>query len=75
MKRLARWLRRIAEWLDPLHDPILLARAKELVEKWEKELGPGFGEAKRHQVYAKLLKEFPAIAKRVISATIEEALK
>ena len=32
------------------------------------------GEAKRHQVYARLIKEFPDVARRQLSRTIEEAL-
>lgn len=77
---IARWLRLAADWLDP---PVvvvppdqgpLLARAGELVGVAERIFGAGFGEAKRHQVYARLTKDFPDISRRVISRAIEAAL-
>jgi hypothetical protein len=34
----------------------------------------GSGEYKRHVVYAQLIKEFPQVAKRVLSLTIEQVL-
>ena len=74
MKRIAYYLRRLAEWLDPLSDPTVLSRARELTQEWESKLGAGFGEAKRHQVYARLIKEFPEKSKRQLSAIIEAAL-
>ena len=44
----------------------VLCAAQELVE--------GSGEYKRHQVYAKLIKEYPTISKRTLGLAIELAL-
>ena len=74
-KRLARLFRRVAEWLDPHYNPALLSRARELTKLAEEtHVGSGFGEARRHQVYARLIKEFPSWSRRAISLVIEAAL-
>ena len=53
-------------------DPVLLARAKELVGTFYDI--EGSGEYKRHQVYAKLIKEFPTYQHRNIALAIEIAI-
>jgi hypothetical protein len=53
----------------------LLARAEVLCFEQEATSSPGTsGEYKRHNVYARLIKEFPAISKREISKAIEQGL-
>jgi len=52
----------------------LAQAADRLVAAWEAQLGAGFGEAKRHQVYAALIKQFPAVEKRSIARAIEDAV-
>lgn len=76
---LALHLRRVAEWLDPAPLQALLdglqLRARALTAAQEPLFtGPGFGEAKRHNVYAQLQKDFPRLSRRVISRAIEDAL-
>jgi hypothetical protein len=51
--------------------PFLL-RARELTAT--AELLDASGEYKRHTVYAQLIKEFPQVAKRVLSLAIEQGL-
>lgn len=51
--------------------PALLMRTKQLCEDTEGQYAPGFGEAKRHAVFARLLKEFPACPKRQLGLAIE----
>lgn len=67
----------------PLHDVPgdLYDRASVLVQKQDAlyaALSPAkqsaSGEARRHAVYAQLLKEFPALKKRVLSRAIEAAV-
>lgn len=53
-------------------DAALFAAAQPLVARVEPL--PQSGEWKRHQVYAALLKQFPATPKRVIARAIEDAL-
>lgn len=71
---IARFLRRLAEWLDPQHDPVVLERARALAAQAEVVFGPGFGEAKRHMVYARLIKDFPDKTRRFLSRLIEDAV-
>ena len=53
-------------------DPALRARIEALTALQEI---PGLsGEAKRHQVYARLIKDFPRMTRREISLAIEVAL-
>ena len=70
---LALKLRQLAAWLDPPSGPLAI-RTRVLIHEAEQRLGAGFGEAKRHQVYAQLIKEFPALSKRHLSLAIEHAL-
>lgn len=82
MQTLARWLRRLADRLDPpvpvvpedVPDSPYLSAARLLTEAVEARHGKGFGEAKRHQVYAALIKQFPDASKRALSRAIEDAL-
>lgn len=84
-KSIASWCRKLAQWLDPVADVVvpvktpivdstLVEAARFLILDWESRLGAGFGEAKRHQVYASLIKQFPEQSKRSISLIIERIL-
>ena len=60
---IARWLRRLADYLDPpvvayAHDPYRDITTALIVDA-EARLGAGFGDAKRRDVYAALMKRFP----------------
>ena len=55
-------------------DPLLLRRAHELSYDMESKYAGGFGEAKRHEVYARLTKEFPQDTRRNIGLAIELSL-
>lgn len=52
----------------------LLANARVLVQAQETRYPSRSGEAKRHQVYAELVKLFPDRTKRAIAVAIEAAL-
>jgi hypothetical protein len=52
----------------------LLDRARILVQEQNQRWPDRDGEAKRHQCYARLVKEFPTRAKREIARAIEDAL-
>ena len=57
----------------PIPADALGARAWELVR--EQDTVPDrSGESKRHQVYARLIKEFPDVPKRVLARAIEDAV-
>jgi hypothetical protein len=72
---LAAWLRRLAAWIDePPPLDALAERAYALVRHEESQNPHSSGESKRHQVYARLIKEFPTRSKRVLSRAIEDAL-
>lgn len=71
------WLPRPAAVLDSpaaveAAESPLEARARALAAQAEQ--GPGGGEYRRHQCYARLIKEFPAESKRVIAMAIEKGL-
>jgi len=84
--RFALWLARLAGWVPPQGLPFdvpapLEARARVLVaEQTERYAGLSeykwsvSGESRRHQVYARLVKEFPDVRRRVISLAIELSL-
>lgn len=82
MIAIAALLRRLADALDP-PTPVMvpelpnlfLDRVRALIARWDATLGPGFGEAKRHQVYAQLLKEYPDTRKRDLAFAIEQVLQ
>lgn len=59
----------LVSWSLP---PELLARAKALTD--EVETAEASGEYKRHQVYARLIKEFPSTPRRALSKAIEAVL-
>ena len=52
----------------------LLMRAKELNDGAEHAFPDGFGEARRHDVFARLMKEYPEVSKRLLSYSIELTL-
>ena len=63
----------LAAWrMRKAFDPVLLARAKELA--FAIDFNEGSGEYKRHQVYARLIKEFPSTKHRHLALAIEIAL-
>ena len=63
----------LAAWrMRGAFDPVLLARAKQLVGTFNDV--EGSGEYKRHQVYARLIKEFPTYQHRHIALAIEIAI-
>jgi hypothetical protein len=74
------WLIRLLLWLVAKLEPEdavspLLARARSLTALWEaRTTGKGFGEMKRHNCLAQLIKEYPTVSKRELSRVIEEAL-
>lgn len=72
---IATWLRRLADRLDlpPIEDG-LVCEARALCALQDRDWPDRSGEAKRHQVYAALLKLFPSRTKREISKAIEDAL-
>lgn len=76
---LARFLRRLADWLDPpvcpyVPDPFSdITRA--LIAEAEQRFGAGFGDAKRRDVYAALMKRFPVAKKRDLAYAIERVLQ
>ena len=71
-------LMRLSLWLvPPVPKPVSLLkhRVTTLVGEWDGRLEAGFGEAKRHGVYAQLMKEFPAEPKRNLSFLIEQVMQ
>jgi hypothetical protein len=73
---LARWLRQLADLIDPPQhtDPALLKEAGNLCFMQEVCWPGRSGEAKRHQVYSQLLKQFPDRNKRAVAKAIEAVL-
>ena len=72
----ARWLRRLAVWVDVPVEDALVTRARGLVTQAEQQAAPGTsGEFKRHQVYARLLKNFPSRAKADCASAIEQVIQ
>ena len=69
------WLRRLAEWVDPTLWDEIDETAERLARAAEEAHGAGFGEAKRHQVYARLIKVYPTVSKRLLSRAIEDAVE
>jgi hypothetical protein len=75
-KVLARWLRQLAEWLDPtqpLVDPTLLAFTRALVEA--AEVLPQTSSFKRAKVMSALIHRFPNRPRRELSFAIEWVLR
>lgn len=71
--RLIRWCRQFAIWLEGPYPEKILALARCLVQS-QAAFPDRSGEAKRHQVYAALIKAFPETEKRQLSRIIEAAL-
>ena len=66
----------VPEPCEQPQDSPLLARARVLTADMDATCAPGTsGEFKRHSVYARLLKEFPAERKRDVALAIEQALQ
>jgi hypothetical protein len=60
--------------LAPSVNGVMFDRVKELVAATDESLATASGEAKRHAVYARLLKEYPTTPKRDLALAIETAL-
>ena len=71
LRWLAQQLELLAFFLDPPSNALYLA-ARALTKAIQSQ--PISGEAKRHQVYAQLIKQFPGVPHRTIARTIESAL-
>jgi len=68
LTRLGLWIARLGYW--PAE--VLVQRARVLCDEWNRpDLS---GEHKRHQVLARLVKEFPATSKKTLALAIELAL-
>lgn len=78
-KWLARWVRLLLNWLDPTTveapppDVSTMAGMADALVRAANDLAVD-GEYKRHRVYARLIKTYPAIPKRELSRAIEDAL-
>lgn len=82
MRRLATLLRRWADALDPpVITPVTYAPdpyrdlTRALIAEAEGRFGAGFGDAKRRDVYAALMKRFPDARKRDLAYAIERVLQ
>ncbi len=79
-RRVSLWLHRVATWIwspppRTVENPVL-ARALVLVDAVGRSADPAAsGEFKRHTVYARLLKEFPATRRRDVGLFIEAAVQ
>lgn len=74
--RVGLWLAALGGWAPTISPPTLvnaevLERAKVLTSTQPAAMG---GEAKRHAVYARLIKDFPQHSKRELALAIELAL-
>lgn len=66
------WIRFKTAWrMQASFDPLLLERARALIQ--EIDAVDGSGEYKRHQVYARLLKQYPYHKKSRLALAIEVA--
>lgn len=79
MRRWLAWyLRAAAERLDPpppdRHE-LLDLRVRELIDEQDARWPDRDGEGKRHQVYARLIKDFPDARKRDLSLAIESVIQ
>ena len=79
MESIRHLLRRVLRWLLRKLEDSLMSRltlvATTLVAAQERENPDTSGEYKRHQVYAKMLKTFPAVRRRDIGLAIELAIQ
>ena len=72
---LIRCLKRMLAYLEPPPPcSLYAASARPLLLAAEATFGPGFGEAKRHYVYARLIDQYPQVSKRLLARAIEDAL-
>lgn len=83
MKRLASWLRHLADRLDPpvvvpvpvsplsVYEQAALVLINDQQARWPDRSG----EAKRHQVLARLLKDFPSARERDLAFAIETMIQ
>ncbi len=71
---LATLFRQWADALDPPPDLGLLITAAMPLIKAQNAYTDRSGEAKRHQVYASLIDQFPKVPRRLLSRAIEDAL-
>lgn len=69
---LVKLLRSIIKWIEPETNDLFLARVRLLVKAYE-SAGVS-GEYKRHQVYARLIKDFPDMEHKYIGLKIEEVI-
>lgn len=77
--RIVGWLRSLAAWLEGgecliLYVPKDALYMRAVVLCAEAESYGTAGEQRRHQVYARLLKEFPTRSKRTVALAIEAGL-
>ena len=71
--RIVAWQERaLRQW--PTLSPAIVERATALAADAENKYPSGYGEAKRHDVYARLTKEFPQTARRNIGLAVELSL-
>ena len=76
--RLAVWLIRVANWLDPTLEtgrvPPAVSDASDRVVKMAQKLSAS-GEYRRHWTYTRLLKQLPNAAHRDVSLAIEQSVR
>lgn len=78
-QRLGLWMIRVGRWLAKVKTPEIvwpdepiIERAKALTAEWHQ---PDFsGEYKRHQVFARLIKDYPGVSRRTLAMAIELSL-
>lgn len=71
---IARWLRGAADLIDPpMRDP-MWARAAMLVQEQDSRYPDRSGEAKRHAVYGRLVKDYPTRPRHEIGLVIEHVV-
>lgn len=75
MKTIARWLRQMAAWCDPVPRSRYAEAATEKVAKWNATLSEDFWEAKRKRVMVELMAQFPEARKRDLGYAIEQVLQ
>lgn len=74
---IARWLRAVADYLDPpmpRQDP-LYVKTREIVRDLDEFLGEGCGDTKRGHALIRLIGEFPDARQRDLALAIEEVVQ
>lgn len=74
-RTLAGWLRVLAGWIDVCPLGLLEASVRALTAEADATWPEASGEFKRHQVLARVKKEFPAAREREIGMAIEQAVQ